>query len=174
MSAFDTLAALVEAAPVKQKIITVDIIDLLEVLEELERFRTGGGKTGSKYTAEFEAAWAMYPARPGMSKAATFKAWTARLKAGATALAMIEGTQAYADYCRAEGTEAQFIKQPATFYGPGEHYAADWTPSKKRAAPLSVEEQNRINSAKAKEMLFGRREPGPQFMVPIGVDHARK
>lgn len=172
MSAFDTLSALVEAAPTRQQTIEVSIIDLLEVMNELETLRRAGPvRKGQRYSDEFEAAWEIYPQRPGMSKASAFKAWSARLKAGATALEMIDGTRLYADYCKAERTEPQFIKQPATFYGPGEHYAANWTPAKKRAAALSPEEQNRVNAGKAKQMLFGRR-PDADGPPLLGDDHA--
>lgn len=80
------------------------------------------------YTPEFEEAWTHYPSRPGNSKADAFKAWNARLKAGATAEQMASGTKRYAAYCAAEQIEPKFIKQAATFYGPGKHYLADWTP----------------------------------------------
>jgi hypothetical protein len=107
--------------------VMVDRLDLIELLAEVDALRGGASRPASKYSAEFEEAWTLYPSRPGASKAATYKAWTARLKAGATALEMIEGTAKYAAYCKAERTEAAYIKQPATFYGPGEHYAADWS-----------------------------------------------
>lgn len=132
MSAYDNLVKACGDFQFSHTMVTVPTIELREVLQELEALRTGGvTKAASKYSAEFEEAWTIYPTRPGASKAATFKAWTARLKAGATALAMIEGTQKYADFCKAERTEPQFIKQPATFYGPGEHYAADWTSTRR-------------------------------------------
>lgn len=86
-------------------------------------------KSAGKYPAEFEAAWQAYPTRPGASKADSFKAWAARIKAGASADVLQAGTERYADYCRICKTEPGFIKQPATFYGPGEHYLSDWTPS---------------------------------------------
>ncbi len=116
------------------KLVTVDSLDLAELLAEVDTLRTGGAKKpASKYTAEFEEAWTLYPTRPGNSKAAAFKAWAARLKAGATAREMIEGTAKYAAYVKAERTEPNYIKQAATFYGPGEHFTADWTP--RRASP---------------------------------------
>lgn len=129
MSAYETLLVAASAAQESmQAMVPVPVLDLAEVLAELAAMRHAGGTAApSKYTPEFEAAWSAYPARPGASKAATFKAWKARLKAGATAVQMIEGAAAYAAYCKAKGTEPEFIKQPATFYGPGEHYAADWT-----------------------------------------------
>lgn len=127
MSAYENLFDALEHA--SNGCVLVRQIDLMELMGEVESLRAGGVMAPvSKYTAEFEEAWALYPSRPGASKAATFKAWKARLKSGATAVQMIEGAAAYAAYCKAERTEPQFIKQAATFYGPGEHYAADWTP----------------------------------------------
>lgn len=82
------------------------------------------------YPEDFEQCWAAYPPRPGASKMATYKAWTARIKAGATAVEMLSGTRKYAAFVKAERTEQQYIKQPATFYGPGEHFSADWTIAK--------------------------------------------
>ena len=84
-------------------------------------------KPSAEYSAEFELAWAAYPARPGANKKESFKAWTARVKAGADQNAMIEGATRYASYCMAQGVDPQFIKQPATFFGPGDHYLSDWT-----------------------------------------------
>lgn len=81
----------------------------------------------SEDSVAFEAAWIAYPNRPGASKAGSLKAWSARLKAGATATEMLAGVHRYAAYCSASGTEPQFIKQPATFFGPDEHFRSDWT-----------------------------------------------
>lgn len=120
--------------------IKVDRIELVEMLDELDLLRrSGAAKPVSKYTAEFEEAWTLYPSRPGNSKAAAFKAWAARIKAGATALEMIEGTAKYAAYVKAERTEPHFIKQAATFYGPGEHFTADWTPRRAQTSTTSVD-----------------------------------
>jgi len=126
----------------------VSKIDLLEILDELDLLRKAGADPAAKkakYSPEFELAWAEYPTRPGNSKAAAAKAWGARIKAGATAAQMHEGTQRYAAYCKANGTEPQYIKQAATFYGPGEHYAADWTVTRaltpRRTAPEETPEQ---------------------------------
>jgi hypothetical protein len=80
------------------------------------------------YPADFEGVWEVYPARPGDSKKAAHKAWAARIKAGATVAEMRAGAQAYAAYVKAMRIEPQFILQSATFFGPSERYAADWTP----------------------------------------------
>jgi hypothetical protein len=47
---------------------------------------------------------------------------------------MLAGVQAYAAYVVAMGTEPQYIKSPETFFGPGRHWASDWTPPA-RASP---------------------------------------
>jgi len=81
----------------------------------------------SEDIGEFEAAWTAYPNRPGASKAGSLKAWNARIKAGASAAEMLAGVERYAAFCKASGTEPQFIKQPTTFFGPDEHFRSDWT-----------------------------------------------
>ena len=101
-------------------------------------------KPFSGYSPEFEKAWAEYPKRPGASKADSFKAWSARIKAGAEAVSMIAGVSRYAAYCAKMGTEPNFIKQPATFFGPGKHYESDWTVSVGRAGPARASPMNSI------------------------------
>lgn len=104
---------------------------VVELLDELDRLRAAGVAPvklkRNDYPADFEAVWEVYPERPGASKAAAHKAWAARIKLGATVAEMLAGVQAYAAYVKAIRPEPQFIKQAATFFGPGEHYAADWT-----------------------------------------------
>lgn len=87
-------------------------------------------RAASDYSPEFEEAWESLPRRPNDSKADAFKAWKARLKDGKTAEAMTAGAARYAAYCRAEGTEAQYVKQGATFFGPGLHFEAAWSSTK--------------------------------------------
>lgn len=74
----------------------------------------------------FEQAWAAYPKRPGASKTDALKAWTARIKEGSRPEDMIAGVHRYAEYIRKSSTDPTYIKQPATFFGPGKHYEADW------------------------------------------------
>ncbi len=104
----------------------------------LSSLRSEGISSGPapKYSADFEAAWTAYPKRPGASKADTLKAWNARVKAGADVADLLAGAQRYAAFCRSSCTEPQFIKQPATFFGPGDHFRADWafTPTAQRTA----------------------------------------
>lgn len=154
--------------------VVVGRADLAELLAEFDSMRVTA-PAASKYTAEFEEAWALYPSRPGASKAATFKAWKTRLKAGATAMQMIDGAAAYAAYCKAERTEPQFIKQAATFFGPGEFYAADWAPRRPPAAGAlarigpgggprpSLDEINAQNNREAERLLFGGIDEGRTF-----------
>lgn len=75
---------------------------------------------------EFELMWTEYPKRPGANKSGTLKNWNARLKDGADPQAMIEGVKSYANYCRLNRIEPNFIKQPVTFFGTGKHYECDW------------------------------------------------
>lgn len=79
----------------------------------------------------FDDAWSIYPSRPGASKKDSRKAWDARIKAKVSPEVILDGVRRYAAYCSAMNTEPSFIKQPATFFGPGEHYLSDWTPTLK-------------------------------------------
>lgn len=87
--------------------------------------------------AAFERAWAAYPKRSGgNSKADALKAFTARMAAGVDPESMIAGTIRYAAFVRAKGDEGgPYVKQGATFYGPGGHFAEDWEPPKSAAVP---------------------------------------
>jgi hypothetical protein len=94
------------------------------------------------YTDEFEAAWAAYPQRPGNSKADAFKAWKARLAAGVTVEQLADGVQRYAAYCDAtDKTGTEYVKLAATFFGPGDHYLADWTVVEAKPAPTPAGQQ---------------------------------
>ena len=100
---------------------------------------TGTGTSSSLRSEDlsaFESAWTAYPKRPGASKSGSLKAWRARIKAGSTAAEILAGVERYAAFCAASGTESRFIKQPATFFGPDEHFRADWTftPAARRTA----------------------------------------
>lgn len=100
------------------------------------------------YPADFESAWNAYPPRAGSNKRTAFKAWSARIKAGATVVDMLAGVERYATYVLAERTEERFIKQPATFFGPDDHYALPWASKSAPAARQSVNDE-------AKRRLFG-------------------
>jgi len=136
MRDYSPLRALAAAAPsVHLKSSTV-----VELLDELECLRGGAAPTQPKrndYPADFEAVWEAYPDRPGDSKKAAHKAWAVRIKAGVTAAQMLTGAQAYAAYVKAMRVEPQFIKQAATFFGPGEWYGADWTVPAQQPKPAA-------------------------------------
>lgn len=86
-------------------------------------------KPKSKYPEEFEQAWREYPKRAGgNSKADAFKAWTSRIKSGATVQELTDGVRRYADYVTAAGKlHTEFVKQASTFFGPSKHYEELWT-----------------------------------------------
>ncbi|MBS1169533.1 MAG: hypothetical protein H6R01_451 [Burkholderiaceae bacterium] len=94
-----------------------------------------------QYPESFEQAWSLYPSRPGASKKDAFKAWKARKKAGASDDEMIQGVIRYAKYVEATKTEPNYIKQPATFFGTGEHYKSDWTPPSRASPSASKQEK---------------------------------
>ncbi|SEH89304.1 hypothetical protein [Paraburkholderia hospita] len=82
---------------------------------------------------QFSEAWAAYPKRAGgNSKADALKAWNARRKDKIEPERMIEGVKRYAKFCDAtEKTGTEYVKQAATFFGPGLHFDMDWTPPPK-------------------------------------------
>lgn len=95
-------------------------------------------KSNKAYPDDFEAAYSAYPSRPGASKPDAYKAWLARVNAGVESSAMLDGVLRYAAHCVAANVEPKFIKQPSTFFGPGEHYLADWTVPNYDAEALAV------------------------------------
>lgn len=92
-------------------------------------------KRGDQYPPEFEETWDAYPSRPGANKQTAFKAWTAREREGESLEAILAGVRRYAAYVSALRTDPQYIKQPATFFGPDKHYKSDWTVPAQRASP---------------------------------------
>jgi len=102
----------------------------------------------------FDQAWSEYPKRPGASRAGALKAWKARIKAKADPDEIIAGVKRYARYVEAMSVEPQFIKQPATFFGPDEHWKSDWTPQPRASPanrpakfdPVAYVNQNRVTS----------------------------
>lgn len=140
-------AELRAAAAIKAPRVFVDRALLAALLQLHDAGPAAGRPIAIKgeYPEEFEECWSLYPRRPGASKAASYKAWAARLKAGATPAEMLLGTRKYAAYVQATRTEARFVLQPTTFYGPGERFSADWSVPNARAAA----------NDEAKRRLFG-------------------
>lgn len=75
---------------------------------------------------EFAEAWEIYPRRPGASKKDALKAWNARLATGVGPELLLAGVKRYANFVKVMQTQPQYIKQPATFLGPGDHYLDSW------------------------------------------------
>lgn len=98
--------------------------------------KTSAKPRGEEYPVEFEAAWAAYPPRAGgASKRDAFKAWAARVKGGADPEAILAGVKRYAAYCVQSKTEPRYVKMPATFFGPGEHFKEAWEAPKRTGSP---------------------------------------
>ncbi len=96
----------------------------------------------------FIEAYSAYPSRPGSSKASALKAWQARLASGVDPQAMIAGVKRYAAFVRLSGTAPNFIKMPATFFGPDRHFDSDWTftaPAAPNARASPVNEKFNFN-----------------------------
>lgn len=121
------------------------------------------------YTPEFEEAWALYPKRPGMNKLETFRVWSTRLKQNHTAEQMIAGTKSYAASCRALNTEPQFIRLPATFFGPDCHFLTDYTPP----PPRVVGGQSGAAGARAARSDWFNRMTGKNGNTNIGGNNER-
>lgn len=105
-------------------------------------------KPKSSYPEEFELAWREYPKRAGgNSKVDAFKAWTARIKSGATAQELTDGVRRYADYVTAAGKlNTEYVKQASTFFGPSKHYEELWSfevPTGKRD-PNSISQPDKL------------------------------
>jgi len=76
------------------------------------------------YSSEFEQFWKAYPKREGgNSKKGAFKAWKARLRAGAKADDLIMSASRYAEHMAVQGRiGTSFVKQASTFLGPDDHW----------------------------------------------------
>lgn len=96
---------------------------------------------------QFDQAWEAYPKRPGASRSAALKAWRARIRAGVDPVVVLDGVRRYAAYCAAKQTAPEYIKHAATFFGPDQHYLADWTPWTQPRAGPSDREAGRLAAA---------------------------
>lgn len=161
MSARDNLQAVV--ANQSTDFVTVRRLDLAELIADLDAVRAAGATKRGKaeYPPTFLAAYDAMKEhgvrwREGTTPAAAHKAWAARIKAGADPEQVLVGTVRYALYIKATGSE---VKMAQTFFGPGEHYSADWTLPTARTQnrifpgrpPLA--DQNRSNTEEALRLL---------------------
>lgn len=82
---------------------------------------------------KFVEAMANYPKRSGSNpRSKALAAWNARVKAGVSERAMLEGVYRYLAYCHGEGKiGSPFVMQASRFFGPGKEYDEDWLPSQK-------------------------------------------
>ncbi len=102
----------------------------------------GEGKGEGSYTREqvaraFETAWALYPKRPGNSKANARRAFESSIRSRrATPEQLIAGVEAYAGYVVREAIEPRYIKRAETFFGPGQHWESDYGPAPSRTVNL--------------------------------------
>lgn len=131
----------------------------LEVGSRKKEVGEGEGYIGAGADpADFAACWAAYPKRAGgNSRALALKAWTARRAAGASGADLLAGTQRYAAFVRATGKEGtEYVKQAATFYGPGEHYLEPWDAPSVSVVPSETErdrQRRRVLEIAAMERL---------------------
>lgn len=91
----------------------------------------------------FDEAYDAYPRRSGMNRQDARKAWNGRLAEGVSREAMLAGVRRYAAYCQAVGQQPQFIKLPATFFGPSKHFESDWTIPQAQAAPRTYHDERK-------------------------------
>lgn len=121
---------------------------------------TTNHKPLKEYPIAFESVWSIYPQRPGASKPQAFKAWNARIKSGVSAQDIEGGVYRYKDYLSHMRTEAQYIKQPATFFGPNEHYLEKWE------IPQSA---GFTANGKFDPLAYAHRNKGTQTNEPIDI-----
>lgn len=88
---------------------------------------------------EFENAWKLYPKREGSNpKNKAHAAWKARVKAGVSAKAMIQGAIRYRAYCIAKGSiGTEYVMQAQRFFGPGLEFENEWAFSGLRAGKFN-------------------------------------
>jgi hypothetical protein len=77
--------------------------------------------TGAPPDPAFGRFWAVYPRATGKSKA--YGQWRRTLEDGAEPDDLIRAAEAYAAECRREKRATGYVKHPATFLGPGRHWA---------------------------------------------------
>lgn len=94
----------------------------------------------SDYPPEFEELWVRYPKRTGGNpKREAYSAWRSRLRAGVPLEVLAAGLDRYIAFLEAEGqVGTRYVLQAATFFGTGDRYLEQWTPSKPKAPTIRV------------------------------------
>lgn len=105
------------------------VINMLNEIDRLRAKLAKAAKPSAGYPPDFAEAYAAGGKwRAGSAQKAAFIQWQHRINASTTpaetAAQMITGARDYARYCSATGSEK---KMAQTFFGPGEHYTADWS-----------------------------------------------
>jgi len=72
------------------------------------------------YSTDFETFWSMYPRK--VAKKDAYGKWKATLRKGVSVETLLRSVTNYASKCDVESTDEKYIKHPATFLGPNEHY----------------------------------------------------
>jgi predicted RNA-binding protein with RPS1 domain len=75
---------------------------------------------GDSYSKEFETFWNIYPRKS--EKKAAYAKYKASKNKGATVNQLLQAATNYALQCKRETTDEKYIKLPATFLGPNEHW----------------------------------------------------
>lgn len=140
--------------------VEVETVMLMELLHEYDLLKATGAKQKG-YTPEFEEVWSEYPKRTGHSKAAAYKAWNARLKAGCAMHTMVEGMRRFAASMKAEGREDRHIMHAATFFGPDCHFDSNW--SARKAEPKPSRSSRAEQQAQANQEALDRLAGVPIF-----------
>lgn len=89
----------------------------------------------SDYPPEFEVFWQAYPKERRKEKKAAYRAWKARLNAGAKPEQLVTAARLYAQECK--GKTPRFIKLAKTFLGSDCHWEEYQEPEFKHQHPLS-------------------------------------
>ena len=77
-------------------------------------------KEKSLYPVGFQEFWAAYPRKKEKVKA--FKMWKVAIRQGAEEGELAKAARSYAAECEAKGRAEDYIKHPATFLGPNDHW----------------------------------------------------
>ena len=95
-------------------------------------------KSNSIYEKEFEGIWSIYPNKQGKSKA--LKSYVKARKDGIEAETIRDGVERYSTYCKANGTEKQYISHGDTWFG-----NRRWTDEYEMKGATNVEYRGSIN-----------------------------
>ena len=99
-----------------------------ELVEDAVMRKKARIETKTEEQPAFVAAWERYPMRAGgNSRKLAHRAFAARVAEGVPLADLIAAVDRYAAFVRATGREGtEYVKQAATFFGPGEHWREGW------------------------------------------------